>query len=142
MSVYALILELPDDVEVWVGSLGRLHLRGGFYAYIGSALTGLEARIRRHLREEKTKRWHIDYLEPQKFVRAVAIGRTRERMECQVVEELKGGFEAVKGFGSSDCGCESHLFYSESFKRLREGIAEAFIKSHLEPEFLEHKSSF
>ncbi len=34
----------------------------GFYIYVGSAQKNLKQRIERHIRREKKKHWHIDYL--------------------------------------------------------------------------------
>ena len=42
----------------------------------------------------------------------VVISGPRER-ECQLAKEMAGMYElAVPNFGSSDCRCGGHLFYS------------------------------
>jgi Uri superfamily endonuclease len=61
---YLLIMTLPKDTSVMVGKQGMLHFTKGCYAYVGSALNGLEQRIQRHLRTDKKTHWHIDYLLP------------------------------------------------------------------------------
>jgi hypothetical protein len=63
-GTYALLLEATTIQDVQIGKLGVLHMLPGIYVYVGSALGpgGLAARIERHARQEKTLRWHIDYL--------------------------------------------------------------------------------
>jgi Uri superfamily endonuclease len=53
--------------------------------------------------------WHIDHLlavtdHVETFVRSET-----EETECQLHSVLAGGEVAVPRFGSSDCGCRSHL---------------------------------
>lgn len=66
---------------------------------MGSALGGLEARIRRHLRAQKAVRWHIDYLlaRPEARIVGVYILETMERPECRVAEALAAEFERLYG---------------------------------------------
>jgi Uri superfamily endonuclease len=82
--------------------------------YSGSAFGpgGLGARVGRHLRLDKKLRWHIDYLR-QRVDDVVAYYQPDSRSECLFANELKlaGGEFPMKGFGSSDCKCESHLVY-------------------------------
>ena len=59
---YILILELKTVDTIAVGHLGAITFAPGIYAYVGSAMAGLEQRISRHLRKEKKLHWHIDYL--------------------------------------------------------------------------------
>jgi len=40
--------------------------------------------------------------------------------ECDIAKRLADYFDCVRGFGSSDCNCESHLFYDGDYERLRE----------------------
>ena len=42
---YVLLIELPKSVEIQVGHLGKIKFKTSFYAYVGSALGGLEVRI-------------------------------------------------------------------------------------------------
>ena len=84
----------------------------GYYVYTGSALRGLGARIGRHLRPDKKHRWHVDYLLRAARVKEVFVLETVERRECELnllVMGLPGAGIEVEGFGSSDCGCRSHL---------------------------------
>ena len=71
----------------------------------------MRARLGRHLRAEKTPRWHVDRLTAAGRVvgiRAVPGGR-----ECALVRallELPGASVPLPGFGSSDCrACPAHL---------------------------------
>ena len=82
--------------------------------YSGSAFGpgGLGARIGRHLRRDKKLRWHIDYLR-QRVDEVVAYYQSGTRSECVFANELMiaGGEIPMKGFGSSDCKCKSHLVF-------------------------------
>jgi sugar fermentation stimulation protein A len=110
---YLILLELPQSRRVETGALGTLDFKKGWYVYSGSARQHLSARIRRHLRKEgKKKHWHLDYLTPYALrLQALPIA-SRRNLECALAAELEtlGGIP-VKGFGSSDCRCASHLFY-------------------------------
>ena len=50
-GVYVLIIQLNGDTALSVGALGTLAFKKGLYAYVGSAQTNMEQRIRRHLRK-------------------------------------------------------------------------------------------
>lgn len=122
---YALFIELNDDLVLKVRRKEFL-LRKGIYLYSGSALSGLECRVRRHIRnfEKKSpiknlkktdlikRHWHIDYLIPSAASMAVVYWECEFRTECLLVNFLKGqGAEPVHGFGNSDCRskCGGHL---------------------------------
>ena len=109
-----------------VGALGSLAFPKGFYAYCGSAMGGLGARINRHLRRKKKIQWHIDYLLEKGRIRGVMCAETNDSLECQVAEDLCNAFNHYPGFGSSDCGCPSHLFFSEELSTLQEKAAVVF----------------
>jgi len=111
-GVYVLLIYVSGDVHVKVGALGRLLFRKGFYAYVGSAQNGLENRLMRHFQGARHKFWHIDYLIGSKaaFLVGAFYKVAGKDEECKSAREFgKIGFH-VKGFGCSDCGCESHLF--------------------------------
>jgi Uri superfamily endonuclease len=132
-GTYALILHVPFDLQLKVGELGVRGFRAGYYAYVGSALSGVEGRVRHHLRKEKPSHWHIDYLTMRARVVDLVRARSRTRKECRVAGEL-GELPSVKGFGSSDCGCPSHLFYSPDLHPLLERVVRAFKRAGLKPE--------
>lgn len=121
-GIYTLLLFASEEVTLTVGKLGKQRFRRGYYTYTGSALgkgaTSLKHRIARHLRKEKTRFWHIDYLlaDENVSVEAVLAAETSKKMECEVNSYIKGieGAEVpVKGFGASDCrkNCGSHLLF-------------------------------
>jgi Uri superfamily endonuclease len=132
-GTYALLVHVPYDLATSVGELGTLNFKAGYYAYIGSALGGLEARVGRHLREEKRLHWHVDYLLARARAVDVVLARTRTRKECAVAKELAKHLASVRGFGSSDCGCESHLFYSPDFHQLLRQVLLSFKRCGLKP---------
>jgi len=113
-GIYHLLMHLSQDTEIEIGRLGRFHFPAGYYVYTGSALGGLEARIARHRRSEKRLHWHIDYLLQYASVIDVITHQTTERLECHFshrILSLPNCEIPVKGFGSSDCNCQSHLAY-------------------------------
>lgn len=114
-GTYVLIMALAAPRRVAVGRLGEIGLAPGAYLYVGSALGGLEPRLRRHLRLEKRLHWHIDYLRAAVEVVAVWYRPGRERLECAwaaVLAELPGVKRYAPGFGASDCRCPGHLLYA------------------------------
>jgi len=112
---YILVGALKEPQEIVIGALGRLKFKKGYYLYTGSAMNSLISRIRRHLRKEKPRRWHIDYLIPYlEDIRAIAI-RSNENLECSISESLTSiTDDYVKDFGCSDCNCESHLYWMKN----------------------------
>ena len=115
-GTYALILRNYSKATIQIGRWGRICVKPGYYSYIGSAFGpgGVRARVSRHLRKEKRKHWHIDYLHG--FMEPVGIWYThdRRRLEHIWARSLSDmdGIMSVHGFGCSDCNCDSHLFYA------------------------------
>mgnify|MGYP001054298040 CR=1 FL=1 len=103
---------LKRNRTVEIGSLGRISFKKGYYLYIGSAMNSLSSRIKRHMRKEKTMRWHIDYLIPYlQDIRAIPI-QSSEDLECHLAQEIESiTVDYIKAFGSSDCNCKSHLYW-------------------------------
>jgi Uri superfamily endonuclease len=121
-GIYTLLLLVSEEVKLTVGKLGKQNFPRGYYTYTGSALgkgaTSLKHRIARHLKKEKPRFWHIDYLlaDENVSVEAVIAAETNKKMECDVnshIKGMKGAEVPVKGFGASDCRkkCGSHLLY-------------------------------
>ena len=108
---YILIIEIPEKIEIVIGKLGKIEFRDGFYAYVGSAMNGLEGRIKRHLRKKKRKFWHIDYLLEKAKIVEIFVLKSKRKIECDIARTLAKIFRPVRKFGSSDCTCEAHLFY-------------------------------
>ncbi|MDY6958779.1 MAG: GIY-YIG nuclease family protein [Halobacteriota archaeon] len=120
-GIYVLLIRLRDDASIDVGKLGTIEFSAGFYAYVGSALNGLEGRIKRHLRMEKKKHWHIDYLLEVASIEEVIYAETEESLECELADSLTE-LDVVERFGSSDCKCKSHLFFSDDFDGLKTAV--------------------
>ena len=111
-GVYVLIIQLNKDMAISVGALGTLAFKKDLYAYVGSAQTNMEQRIRRHLRREKRIFWHIDYLLNSGAARIVKMFHKQadKAEECAIAKALDERGESIDGFGCSDCNCTSHLF--------------------------------
>jgi sugar fermentation stimulation protein A len=108
---YLLVLRLSTDRRIGVGSLGQILFRKGFYVYVGSAMANLTERIERHRRLRKRHHWHIDALrDVADFSCALAI-RSSVPLECKLAGAVSRIAEwSIPKFGSSDCGCRTHLF--------------------------------
>ncbi len=122
-GTYVLVLEGPARAIVAVSRLGRIDLRPGLYAYVGSALGpgGLRARIARHLDRTRPLHWHIDYLKGATRIVEVwylADPVRREHAWAKAVGRLSNASIPMLGFGSSDCNCPAHLFYFSTAPKL------------------------
>ena len=108
---YILVIKLKENVTIFVGKLGKLFFKKGFYVYVGSGLNSLEARIIRHLRRNKNIFWHIDYLLKFSVIINVFYKEKSVKEECNIAQILNEKLIPIHGFGCSDCECNSHLFY-------------------------------
>lgn len=108
---YQLHIRLDRPLRVAVGRLGIFDFPAGDYVYTGSARRNPEARIARHLRREKTLRWHIDYLLAAPGVSVARV--VRSHLDECALNQSTPGTRPIPGFGASDCrrGCGSHLKY-------------------------------
>ncbi len=112
-GAYLILMDLRDPLEIRIATLPPTTLPAGSYIYAGSAMGpgGLRARIGRHLRRDKPRRWHVDHLsEAAASLHAYPVPGGDE---CALVDLLlatrRYGFP-LPGFGSSDCRhCVSHL---------------------------------
>jgi Uri superfamily endonuclease len=132
-GTYVLLAKLEKDRAMKIGSLGSLHFRKGFYAYAGSGMNSLEKRIERHLKRRKRIFWHIDYFLQKARIVKIFFLKARSRNECETARALAGRFAGIRGFGCSDCGCESHLFYAEKLGALEKEAAKALRSSRARP---------
>lgn len=113
-GTYQLLLRLDKPKRLRIGKLGTFSFPAGYYLYTGSAHNGLAQRLRRHLRKRKRFRWHIDYLLRHAHIRGVALFVNPLRLECclnRATLQQPDAQVVVKGFGSSDCRCLTHLVY-------------------------------
>lgn len=128
-GTYTLLVELPQEFTVEVGALGERTLPAGWYAYTGSALgAGGFARIDRHYEvaegNRDTRHWHVDYLLGHDAARLRGdVCTLGGDIECNVARALPRG--PVAGFGSSDCGCSSHLAYAPDRLDLKAAVRRA-----------------
>lgn len=115
-----------------VGKIGQLFFDKGLYVYFGSALgdgaSSIEGRIRRHIKNNKKIFWHIDYLLKKSEARLLyaIYSTTNADIECEIVKNAEKFLNIVysrKKFGSSDCGCMSHLL-----KARKEFVKEDLVK--------------
>jgi Uri superfamily endonuclease len=118
-GTYALILFSPTKKTIEVGRLGPLPLQRGFYVYLGSARGpgGVRARLAHHQKVSRRPHWHIDYLRAATELRGIWCSYEQAGTEHQWAEAVKGlpGAQIpLAGFGSSDCDCESHLYFFET----------------------------
>jgi len=116
-GVYVLFLTCVSERNVKVGRFGVLKTKPGVYAYVGSAYGagGIASRVGRHMKTAKKCRWHIDYI--RRYMKFLSVWVTAEEREAEhdiarrFIEH--GASVPMPGFGSSDCGCLSHLFHLE-----------------------------
>jgi sugar fermentation stimulation protein A len=115
-GAYIVVLYLNSNKRIKVGRLGKIYFKKGFYCYVGSAIgkMKIEKRCKRHLKKNKKLRWHIDYLRKE-----ASVIKSKEKIECKIARKiLRIADGYVEKFGSSDCKCVSHLFYSRNKKSL------------------------
>ena len=115
---YILIIQLEDDKKIFVGKLGKIDFKKGYYVYVGSAMNGLKQRLQRHLRSQKKTHWHVDYLTSQAKITNIFLKLSNHKQECKIAQTLAAKLSAITEFGCSDCKCKSHLFYG-SYKEIK-----------------------
>ncbi len=122
-GIYHLIINLPMDTIIDVGKLGRFKFQAGYYVYTGSAMNGLESRLARHKKKKKRLHWHIDHLLEHANIIDILTYETDSPLECyfnKKIMSIKGCQIPVKGFGSSDCDCVSHLAFFEDIPNMED----------------------
>ncbi len=130
---YILLIRVENPKRIGVGSLGSIHFRRGYYLYVGSAMGSLSKRVNRHLRKKKPLRWHIDYLVKEAdYIKALPI-RASEPLECFISNAIREiADDSIKGFGTSDCRCESHLYWMRDNPFRNERFVEILIEYRIE----------
>jgi sugar fermentation stimulation protein A len=112
---YLLVVELNRRTRLRPGGLPAGVFPRGYYVYVGSAMANLSQRLARHRRRDKNPHWHIDYL-TAKADRIIPLPvRSSRRLECAIAVAFSSVLApGPTGFGSSDCSCPTHLFFSRT----------------------------
>jgi sugar fermentation stimulation protein A len=142
-GAYTLIIDLEEDLELHLKSLGDLSFKKGTWIYVGSAMgggsTSLENRIGRHFRSEKTIHWHIDHLlKSHSKIRSAIWAESSVQIECDIakaIRQMNNIFPGPEGFGASDCRkkCWTHLYQSKIKSGLEKKIQKVFTDLLLVP---------
>ena len=132
---YCLIINLEETTEIKIGrKLGMIEFEKGTYVYVGSAMNSLESRLKRHLSNEKKLHWHIDYFLKESEISDIIYNESK-KVECDISQYLSTKTSSIKDFGSSDCECESHLYYFKTKKEAIEHIKDAYDSIAVKYEF-------
>lgn len=122
---YCLVIFLSNEETIKIGKLGKIKFKKGHYVYVGSAMNSLNARINRHLSDEKKLHWHVDYLLKNAEITQI-IYNENKKVECELSQFLSSKTKGIEGFGCSDCDCNSHLYYFKNRKEAIECVLEAY----------------
>lgn len=120
-GTYILCLQLKQTTQINIGKLGTFNFKKGFYFYVGSAFGpgGIRARCGHHIKIASRPRWHIDYLRQHCELEHIIYSDEPQHLEHQwadFVLSINSVEIPAIGFGSSDCHCNSHLFFCCSDK--------------------------
>ncbi|WP_340820167.1 DUF123 domain-containing protein [Methanolobus sp. WCC4] len=138
-GVYCLVFKNEDHIPD-TGRFEGIRFRHGYHVYVGSALgSGGLKRLKRHvllsLMKDKRPRWHVDHLSLSSRFDLVCVvyAVVDEPIECKLSGKLNEALsgDIIRGFGSSDCKCPSHLFHSDGCPLYV--IKDVFIRSGLGP---------
>jgi Uri superfamily endonuclease len=138
-GTYCLIIQLRDDNVIEIGKKGPIKFNKGYYVYVGSALNSLETRLKRHLSNKKKLFWHVDYLLncSSADIKEIVFAVNNGKWECIIASKISSNGVEIKGFGSSDCKCESHLFRFDEIEISIKTCCDAFKTLELEPKMLD-----
>jgi Uri superfamily endonuclease len=140
-GIYLLLVRVPRHRVIEIGAMGQRLFHRGYYGYIGAARRGLRARLDRHRSALKKLHWHIDYLLQYGEIEAIVYSICSRDGECLLANQLSNFLPYVPGFGSSDCRCASHLFFSPRRKILARVGCESFRSIGLIPRLYWKKPS-
>lgn len=117
-GIYVLVIRLNSNMDLSIGKIGMIEFRAGYYYYVGSALgLGGFKRVVRHFNiasgENRTRKWHIDYLLPFSKVISAVLIPTNMEIECEAARTIADFCASIPDFGCSDCRCATHLFFCE-----------------------------
>ena len=116
-GTYILCLKLNQTTQVMIGKLGNFNFKPGYYYYVGSAFGpgGIQARCGHHIKIAARPRWHIDYLRQHCILHQILYSDDSDHLEHRWADWLSAITNITiptPDFGSSDCQCTSHLFFS------------------------------
>ena len=117
-GTYVLMLRCSRTRTIRISRLGNLRLRPGWYVYVGSAFgpRGLRGRINHHRQRTERPHWHVDHL--RRYTRLESVwyccGSRCEHEWAATIGAMPGAAVVLRGFGSSDCGCRTHLWWFEA----------------------------
>ena len=130
---YILLIRLPEEQVIAIGSRQNIHFPGGYYAYVGSALGGFKSRLNRYLEGSKKPHWHIDYLLLKASINSIILCEAEDRFECAIAQALSHKFDSIPGFGSSDCKCKSHLLFCANEGQMKSTILATLDRLAMQP---------
>lgn len=136
---YVLLIQLPEAQTITIGSLKDVYFPHGYYAYVGSAMSGFKSRLSHHLKGNKRPHWHIDYLLSKASISGIILCKTEERVECTVAQALSCQLDSIHGFGASDCQCSSHLFFASNGKKMKSTIMAVLNSLNMQPRLARFK---
>jgi Uri superfamily endonuclease len=129
-GIYVLILRIKKEKTINVGKIGQFVFKPAYYAYVGSAMSGMQ-RLKRHLKNlkkgsVKNKHWHIDFIIPYCksigwFFAECSHSAKEENLAILLSEKL----DYVEGFGASDSSAPSHLFKDINLNKLKSAVIKA-----------------
>jgi Uri superfamily endonuclease len=118
ITTYILLLYLPFDDELEIGSLGEVTLPAGFYTYVDDieGADRVAARLKQHLNPSGRPRRHIDYLQQVTQVEEIWLASTPESRRdgwAELMVSVPGSIALVEEFGSPDeeGDIETYLYY-------------------------------
>ena len=129
-GTYCLLIQLKSHQVIQIGKKGKINFNEGYYVYVGSAMNSLDARINRHLGNEKKLHWHVDYLleNPQSGIIQVYLSDDGIKHECELAAHVASYGIEIPDFGCSDCKCNSHLIYFNSVFEAESACINSFKK--------------
>ena len=131
MASYTVIFELSQDRRMNIGKLGAIFFKKGYYIYVGKApIKWVKKRIERHKRKDKILRWHIDYFSVNPSAKFLG-SKLFLIKECDLAKNLSRKFSSIDKFGSSDCGCTTHLFHCKNKKILDNSSFGPFLTKYI-----------
>ena len=130
-----LVIKNDETTKIKIGKLGRLDFKKGYYVYVGSAMNGLESRLKRHLSNKKKMHWHVDYLLKKSEITDIIYNESEKKIECELSQYISSKTSNIEGFGCSDCECDSHLYYFKNKKEAIETVIEAYDSIAMEYQF-------